>query len=88
MDRDETYYDTVFIDQTLGRNTEFTFDYGHQRGIEATLTSPSGVHYDLSSDQVTHDETFQIYRFNFPGITEVKSDMIYTFIVTQRLSIG
>lgn len=62
---------TVSIDSTLGRNTEFIFDYGGS-DIDVILTSPTGLMYDKNSYIVTHDSKFGIYKFAFIDVGEVR----------------
>jgi calcium-activated chloride channel regulator 4 len=70
MGSGQTYSDHVYIDFTLGINTEFTFDYEQSQGVDFSLTEPSGLVYTSASDECTHDTTFYIHRCKFPGMVE------------------
>lgn len=71
LDAIGSYKSTVTVDDTLGRDTEFKFDYSDSKGIVVTLTAPSGGNFNTMSQEASHDDKFLIYRFKFPGIIEV-----------------
>jgi hypothetical protein len=57
----------ILIDNTLGRNTQFMFDYD-KGDIVPTVTSPNGTVYIKSnSEVVVHDTQFRLYRFTIPN---------------------
>lgn len=60
--------DSVFVDSDLGRNTEFIAEYTGS-DINIILVSPAGLMYDIGD--ATHDTSFNVYRFMFPGLNEV-----------------
>ena len=57
--------ETVVLDSTLGRNTKFVFDFTSGQ-IIPTVTSPSGVIYNTTSDVVMFDQSLKTYSFNIP----------------------
>ena len=70
MTRNQVIEKTIKLDSSLGRDTEFIFDYSGNN-IIVTVYAPNGVNYTTSSPECTRDTTFGIYRFNIPGISAV-----------------
>ena len=65
-----TLRETVYIDENVGKETQFIFDYNPNGAIDITLTSPSGKVYDTSSPVVTYSPN-GIYIYRFKNISEV-----------------
>ena len=67
--------DNFIIDNTLGLNTEVTFDYASSLGVNFVLRSPNGITYSITSNECTEDGSIQIITCSFSGESEV--DCIY-----------
>ena len=59
----------VFVDYTLSRDTEFTFNY--DTSISVLITSPSGKIYDDRSQKCNTNSAMKTVRCKFDGISEV-----------------
>ena len=64
----------ITVDNDLGRETEFIFDYSGS-DVHITLIDASGHMHAVSK----HDDIFGIYRFSPPGIAEVRT-AVFCFI--------
>ncbi|XP_013380548.1 calcium-activated chloride channel regulator 3A-1 [Lingula anatina] len=65
--KDDTHDKSVFIDETIGKNTEFIFTYLEYGGISVVLRDPSGKTYTVGSPQYEHDEPVRIVRVSIPS---------------------
>ena len=63
------------VDATLGRDTEFLFDYG-SAGIGLDLESPNGNKYTEGSTECHVDSTVLTVRCLFSGSSEVRAFLI------------
>ena len=69
----------VIIDDTLGLNTEITFDYADGVGVDISLQSPTGQPYDITSNECTLNSIIQIITCQFSQTTEVS--LVYLVLV-------
>ncbi|CAH1799912.1 unnamed protein product [Owenia fusiformis] len=73
--------ESVSLDSSIGRNTDFSFDYG-STGISIDLTLPNGKVMS-SSAAGTRDDSIKVIRFKIPGLAEPGS---YTYNITNPTS--
>ncbi|XP_038061542.1 calcium-activated chloride channel regulator 1-like [Patiria miniata] len=68
----ETREGGIFMDNTLGRKTEFAFSWTttDQLAIEVTLTDPNGTVINSTYDGYGVDVTFRLLTIKLPGVVQ------------------
>ena len=61
----------VFVDPTLGRNTQFLFGHGFQDGISVNITDPDGNVISQGSPGYESNADFKQIRVTIPDLTKV-----------------
>ena len=64
------------VDSNIGRNTQLSFGYGLDEGIDVTVTSPSGAVIDKQSDEYVDDSQFGSLQIRLAENAEVSSQFI------------
>ncbi|XP_066297322.1 calcium-activated chloride channel regulator 4-like [Branchiostoma lanceolatum] len=72
-----TFNATVLLDSTVGENTEFSFGWTDETGVEWSVTSPSGAVYTNSSAEVSYNHQAKIATVKLAGKAEVGSWVIH-----------
>ena len=66
---------TIFVDFTLGTNTEFILNY-KQDGIQFTITAPTGQVFNEESKEVINDPDMAGSRLTFTDTLGVSSSLV------------
>ena len=79
LDAAASFSRDVIVDSTLGSSLSFTFDFT-SGSVAPSVTSPSGVQYDVTSNFLVFDATLRSYVFTIPdNIFEVRQ-LKYTIL--------
>ncbi|XP_078697506.1 calcium-activated chloride channel regulator 4-like [Branchiostoma floridae x Branchiostoma belcheri] len=71
-----TFNASVLLDSTVGENTEFSFGWTADAGVQWSVTSPRGTVYTNSSSQVSYNHDAKIATVKLAGKAEVGSWLI------------
>ena len=61
------------------------FSFKTISGLDISLRSPTGKEYDTSSPECEQDTTFQVYRFTFLDISDVRKFILVIYKLLQDL---
>ena len=79
LDAAASFSRDVIVDSTLGSSLSFTFDFT-SGSVAPSVTSPSGILYDVTSNFLIFDATLRSYVFTIPdNIFEVRQ-LKYTIL--------
>ncbi|XP_078615888.1 calcium-activated chloride channel regulator 4A-like isoform X2 [Branchiostoma floridae x Branchiostoma japonicum] len=73
----QTFNATVLLDSSVGENTEFSFGWTAESGVDWAVTSPSGTVYTNSSVQVFYNHQAKIATLKLQGKAQAGSWLIH-----------
>ncbi|XP_038047849.1 calcium-activated chloride channel regulator 3A-1-like [Patiria miniata] len=77
----QNFTDAVYIDSSIGRDTQFVFGYSHQDGIAVRMTRPNKTLITAGSPEYDTNSDFKRIRIAIPGDAQVG---LWTFEIRNK----